>query len=281
MGSIHLVPGSIGCFLQSWMELEALGIVERVKPGDPTLWTSALHLQPKSDGTLRACSDFRPLNSKTRLDTYPLPNLRSFTHAIKGSKYFTKLDLYKAFHLIPLTPSSSKKTATITPWGIFVYKRLAMGLRNSCQTFQKLVEYVLSGIDNIYIYIDDILIHSETEAEHLKTVEEVCRRLSENDLTVSLKKCEWGVQSVDFLGFRLDQEGIVPLPKKVQSIVQFPVPEKPKMLLAFLGCLNYYRRSLPKLNGKSAAELLQPLYAAATAKNPGMKFVTMWIWKQY
>ena len=136
---------------KSWDELVALGIVERVRPDDPTLWTSALHLQPKSDGSLRACSDFRPLNAVTTLDTYPLPPLRSFTSAIKGAKIFSKLDLFKAFHLIPLTPSSSAKTATITPWGLFVYKRLAMGLRNSCQSFQRLVEWVLAGIDNCLV----------------------------------------------------------------------------------------------------------------------------------
>ena len=261
---------------KSWKELEQLGIVQKVNPRDPTLWTSALHLQPKSDGSLRACSDFRPLNSKTQLDTYPLPSLRSFTSAIKGAKIFSKLDLYKAFHLIPLSRESSKKTATITPWGTYVYKRLAMGLRNSCQSFQKLCEWVLSGIKNIYIYIDDILVFSESESEHLRTVEEVCKRLSENDLTVSLKKCMFGVSKIEFLGYQLDSEGIVPLPKKLQAIAQFPVPVKPKQCLAFLGCLNYYRRSLPKMHNKTAAEWLQPLYRAATEKTPGVKFVEMW-----
>ena len=82
----------------------------------------------------------------------------------------------------------------ITPWGTFVYKRLAMGLRNSCQSFQKLCEWALAGIKNIYIYIDDILIFSKSEEEHLRTVEEVCSRLSQYDLTVSLKKCEFGVR---------------------------------------------------------------------------------------
>ena len=121
-----------------------------------------------------------------------------------------------------------------------------------------------------------MLVYSKTEEDHLKTFDEICKRLSGNDLTVSLKKCQFGVSSIDFLGFRLDSEGIVPLPKKTRAIVQFPKPEKPKALLAFLGSLNYYRRSLPNLNGKSAAEHLQPLYSAATEKVPGVKFVQIW-----
>ena len=75
---------------KSWMELLELGIIERVPPGEPTLWTTALHLQPKSDGTLRACGDFRPLNDRTALDGYPLPSLKHFTEAIAGAKVLQK-----------------------------------------------------------------------------------------------------------------------------------------------------------------------------------------------
>ena len=89
-----------------------------------------------------------------------------------------------------------------------------MGLRNSCQSFQKLIEWVLAGIPNIFIYIDDILVYSTDEQEHIKTISEICKRLSANDLTISLKKCEFAVPEINFLGYRLDKEGVVPPPKK-------------------------------------------------------------------
>ena len=130
--------------------------------------------------------------------------------------------MFKAFHLIPLDEESSAKTAILTPWGTFKFRRLAMGLRNSAQSFQKLAEHVLSGIPGVYVYIDDVLIHNPTIAEHLKTVEAVCQCLSSNDLTISLNKCVFGVSEIDFLGYRVDSAGIVPLPKRVQAIVQFP-----------------------------------------------------------
>ena len=258
------------------LELEELGVIERIKPGDPVLWTTALHLQPKTDGTLRACGDFRPLNDCTALDGYPLPSLKHFTEAIAGSTIFSKLDLLKAFHLVPLDEQSSQKTTIVSSFGTFRFRRLAMGLKNACQSFQKLVEYVLAGIENVFIYIDDLLIYSKNEEEHKKTLEEVMKKLSDNDLTVSLAKCVFGAPSVDFLGYRVDAEGIIPLPKKTSAIANFPRPQKPKQLLAFLGAVNFYRRSLPSQNGRSAAEIMQPLYSAATVKTPGIKFVDYW-----
>ena len=77
--------------------------------------------------------------------------LRNFTSAIKGAKIFSKLDLFKAFHLVPLNESSANKTVVLTPWGAYKFKRLAMGLRNSAQSFQRLMEHVLAGMKHIYI----------------------------------------------------------------------------------------------------------------------------------
>ena len=81
------------------------------------------------------------------------------------------------------------------------------------------------------------------------------------------------------MGFRVDNKGIKPLTRKLQAIAAFPTPQKPKHLLDFLGALNYYRRALPKLGGKSAAEILQPLYEIATQRKPGKKFTYFWLEK--
>ena len=151
-----------------------------------------------------------------------------------------------------------------------------MGLRNSAQSFQRLLDSVLAGMDSIYAYMDDILIFSKSESEHLDTLDELFKRLHENDLTISSGKCQFAVPAIDFLGHRVDATGIKPLPRKVDAIVKFPTPQKPKQLLSFLGSLNFHRRALPHLEGKSAAEHLQPLYSAATRKTPGIKFTDMW-----
>ena len=83
-------------------------------------------------------------------------------------------------------------------------------------------------------------------------------RLAKAGLAISLKKCLFSRPALDFLGYRLDSNGLKPLPRKIEAITSFPEPTKPKMLKGFLGALNFYRRALPKLDGKHAAEVLQP-----------------------
>ena len=147
-----IMPGSPKAIQgeKAWNELDKLGIVERVGPHETTNWSSAIHLQPKPDGSLRPCGDFRGLNHKTVLDKYPLPNIKHFNSKMMGAKIFSKVDLVKAFHAIPLDETSQNKTVVVTPWGTFKFKRLPMGLKNSPQTFQKLMDSVLVGINNCF-----------------------------------------------------------------------------------------------------------------------------------
>ena len=140
---------------------------------------------------------------------------------------FSKVDLRKAFYLVPLDLESQSKTITLTNWGTYKYKRMPMGLRNSAQTFQKLIDHVVGGLEHCYAYMDDILVFSKTQAENLSAVNELFQRLSDNGLAVHLAKCEFGRESIDFLGYRVTPQGVAPLPKKVQAIVDFPPPKKP------------------------------------------------------
>ena len=103
---------------QAWDEMERLGVVEKVKPNDNTDWVSPLHLTPKGDGSMRPCSDFRKLNEVTTPDGYPMHSLKSFTNNLHGSKVFTVIDLYSAFHNVVIEPCDVKKTTTVTPWGV-------------------------------------------------------------------------------------------------------------------------------------------------------------------
>ena len=136
------MPGSPKAIIgkKNWMELEKLGVVKKIGPGEPTTWSSALHLAPKDGNDLRVCGDFRGLNDRTILDHYPLPSIRSFAGKLKGMTVFSKVDLRKAFYLVPLDEQSQLKTITLTNWGTYKYLRMPMGLRNSAQTFQKIIE---------------------------------------------------------------------------------------------------------------------------------------------
>ena len=116
-----ILPGSQKAIegFKAWKELVDLGIVEKVKPNTPVPYSSALHLQPKPSGGYRPCGDFRFLNEMTEDDDYPLPNVRHFSHKLKGSTFFSKVDLVKAFHQIRIRKDDQMKTAVKTPWGVY------------------------------------------------------------------------------------------------------------------------------------------------------------------
>ena len=140
---------------------------------------------------------------------------------------------------------------------------------------------VLQGLDNVYCYLDDVLVFHEDEEQHFKAVEEVFRRLREAGLSLSLDKCQFARPSLEFLGYSVSQDGIQPTKRKTQAISKFPEPQKQKDLLGFLGALNYFRHCLGKLEKSdkslSAAEILAPLYQIATCILPKQaKFKEIW-----
>ena len=141
-----------------------------------------------------------------------------------------------------------------------------MGLKNSAASFQRLMSTILDGLPGVFCYLDDILLFDKDEQQHKKSLETVFQILSKNGLTINLKKCQFAKQQINFLGFKVSGEGISPLPRKLEAIADYPPPRKPKQLLGFLGAINFYRRSLPKTEGMSPAQILKPLYAAATKK---------------
>merc|ERR1712026_52641 len=274
----RLLPGTPKEVLgkKKWMKMEAEGVITRIKRHEVTTWSTALHLAPKTDGEIRACGDFRPLNSKTVLDTQPLPNILTFQDQLKGAKVFSTIDLKSAYYQIELDRPSSFKTVTLTPWGPYRYLRLPMGLKNSGPTFQRMLEAVLQGLEGLFIYLDDVLVWAKDERQHQKRVDALLQRLHENGLAIARDKCQFSKPELTFLGYTVSAQGIVPLQRKVETITAFPPPQKAKSLLGFLGAINYYRRCLPNLGRQTAAEVLQPLYTAATQKQPGKSFKKIW-----
>ena len=268
---------------RNWQELVDLGIVEPVDVSNPTTWSSALHLQAKPSGGWRCCGDFRELNSKTELDKFPLPVLRDFSQKLRNAKVFSRVDMKLAFHHIDVAVQDRHKTTTLTPWGAYQWRKLPMGLANAAQSYQRWMSAILGDMEHVFCYLDDFLIYTETEEEHMQVLEELFKRLREAGLTLALKKCKFGQSSIEFLGYMVSPSGVAPLPKKVEAIAKYPEPERQKDLLAYLGCLNYFRSCLGslKISGtdKNCAEILQPLYSVATASDIKTNNQFQEIWK--
>lgn len=136
---------------------------------------------------------------------------------------------------------------------------MTFGLRNAAQTFQRVMNQVLFGLDFVFAYIDDIFIASEHEESHKLHLRKVFERLREYGLSINSEKCIFGVSEIKFLGHLVSAEGIRPLPEKVQAIINFPKPNLARELRRFLAMLNFYRRFIPKAveRQKVVQELIQ------------------------
>ena len=208
-------------------------------------------------GGWRVCGDYRRLNNATLDDKYPVKSLMDFTTNLHGKTIFSKVDLLKGYHQIPVAEGDIGKTAVITPFGLFIFPRCPFGLKNAGQDFQRMMDAILGDLPFCYVYLDDILVFSSSPEEHMVHLRQIFDLLAENGLVVNRAKCVLGVKELDFLGFHVNNDGIVPLPDKVDAIRATKPPTSIKELQRFLGMVGYYRRNI-----KSAAHHLDHLYEA-------------------
>ena len=167
-------------------------------------WSSPLHIVPKNE-SWRMVGDYRRLNAQTKRDTYALPLLHDFSSQLCGTKIYSRLDLKDAYWQIPIADEDIGKTNVVTPYGSYEFLRMHFGLSGASQTFQRHMDEVfrdLTVIDPngnrrnvvVFTYIDDILIASQSKADHLVDLRAVLERLSKNKLRVNPLKCQIGVK---------------------------------------------------------------------------------------
>ena len=219
-------------------------------------YAAPVTLQPKRDGSLRFCVDFRQLNSFTVRDVYPIPRIDDTLDQLRTAKYFTSMDLKSGFWQITLDDESRPKTAFITHAGLYQFTVMPFGLTNAPATFQRLMDIVLGGLkwSCALVYLDDIIVYSSTFSSHLQNLESVLQRIEASGLTLHLSKCQFCKTKLRYLRHIVSQTGIEPDPDKIRAVRDYPVPTRLKDLRAFLGLTNYYRRFI-----KNYATIAEPL----------------------
>ena len=211
-------------------------------------YSSPCILVPKSNGTYRMCTDYPKVNSVTKKDSFPLPRIDDCIDKVGNSKYVTKFDLLKGFWQVPLTDRAKEVSAFATPNGLYQYKVMPFGMKNSPATFQRLVN-VICGLDGCDAYIDDVIIYSDSWSDHLQRIRKFFDQLSKAKLPVNLAKTEFCHATVTFLGHLVGQGQVKPLEAKANAISEFPVPKCKRQPMQFLGMAGYYRKFCKNFSG--------------------------------
>jgi hypothetical protein len=208
-------------------ELERLENAGVIKPVQFADWAAPTVPILKRDGSVRLCGDYKlTVNRAAKPDSYPLPCIDDLFTALTGGKIFSKLDLAHAYQQIALDDASRKLTIINTHKGLFEYTRLPVGVSAAPAIFQRTMEGILRGIPHVCIYLDDILVTGETQEEHMKCLDKVLTWLEEAGLRLKKHKCEFMLESVEYLGHSISAEGLRPTEQKVRAITEAPQPQQ-------------------------------------------------------
>lgn len=188
--------------------------------------------------------DFRRLNALTVKNKYPLPIIDEILDELFGACWFTSLDLSTGFHQIRVKPADIYKTAFQTHQGHYEYKVMPYGVIGGPGTFQGIMNDILGPLLRrcVVVFIDDILIYSNTYEEHIYHIKQVLEILQHHQFFVKLSKCFFAQQELRYLGHVISASGVSTDPRKVQIIENWPTPTSVKELRSFLGMAEYYRK---------------------------------------
>ena len=221
--------------------------------------------QPGEPSKKRLCIDFRKINdlqqkvitegkSKGCLSLIPLPKIDEMYAKLKGAKFFSTIDLRSGHYHIALGKDLRAKTAFVMPFGKYEFLHVPFGLAQVPAFFQHLMNKVLDNCPFTMTYLDDIIIFSNTEEEHLAHIKEIFRRLEAADLKMKRSKCDFFKKHIHYLGHLISADGIRPLKDKLDMIWDMPAPRNSKEVKQFLGLAGYYRKFVPHF-----ADLSRPL----------------------
>ena len=226
-------------------------------------WLNNPVLVEKKNGEKRFCIDFRALNKVTIKDGYALPRIDEILDTVGSAKLFTTLDLASGFWQVLLDDPSKAKTAFSTILGFFQFRVMPFGLCNAPATFQRLIEKVLTGLNwkQCVAYLDDTVVHARNFKEQLQRLEQVLIRFKTANLKIRIEKCKFAMEEVEFLGFKITKNGLLPCERKIEAIKRMQPPQTKRQVRQLIGFINYYRIFIDNM-----AHNCSPLYRL-TRKN--------------
>ena len=205
-------------------------------------WASAIVLVRKKDGRLRFCIDLRKLNNRTIKDSYSLPRIEQVLDQLLGSTIFTTLDLKVGYWQVVMVEECKPYTAfTCGPLGFYECETMPF---DAPATFQRLMGNCLGELNMNWciVYLDAIITFSKDAVSHIERLEAVFQKLAKAGLKLKPTKCEFFKKRIKYLGHIVSEEGVSTDPKKIEAVLNWPVPSTVYGIRAFLGFVGCYRR---------------------------------------
>uniref|UniRef100_A0A2N9GRS6 Uncharacterized protein n=1 Tax=Fagus sylvatica TaxID=28930 RepID=A0A2N9GRS6_FAGSY len=200
-------------------------------------WLANVVMVKKPNGKWRMCVDFTDLNKACPKDSYPLPRIDQLVDSTAGHKLLSFMDAFSGYNQIRMEEEDQEKTAFITSRGLFCYKVMPFGLKNAGATYQRLVNKMFHDQigRNVEVYVDDMLVKSKENEDHLKDLKETFQALRTYNMKLNPEKCAFGVSSGKFLGFMVSQRGIEANPDKIKAILEMSPPTTVKEVQSLTG----------------------------------------------
>ena len=220
-------------------------------------WCNAVVLVRKKDGSLHFCIDFRKLNSLTVKDSHPLPHICETLESLTGAAHFLTFDMNCGFWQVPMAKESKQYTAfTLGSMGLYECESMPFGLCNTLPSFQRLMQNCLGELNLTYclIYLDDVIVFSDTPDEHLRRMHVVFDRLHEHSLKLKPSKCEVFKSEINYLAHHVSWRGVLPSKKNLESIAQCTPLDTYTKVKSFMGLVGHYRHFI-KGFARTAAHL--------------------------
>ncbi|GJU96827.1 putative reverse transcriptase domain-containing protein [Tanacetum coccineum] len=235
----RLAPSEMKELADQLQELSEKGFI---RPSSSP-WGAPVLFVKKKDGSFRMCIDYRELNKLTVKNRYPLPRIDDLFDQLQGSSVYSKIDLRSGYHQLRIREEDIPITAFRTRYGHMSFRNV-FGLTNAPAVFMDLMNRVCKPyLDKfVIVFIDDILIYSKNKEEHEKHLKIILELLKNEQLYAKFSKCDFWLESVQFLGHVINNKGVHVDPAKVEAIRNWSAPTTPKEVRQFLGLAGYYRR---------------------------------------